>query len=117
MTQPTELSDIIATSEGVLTSAEGSSRSLLIHLGKPFCPSTAAVTWYCSYRIQLGTEVVTESSMAGTDGIEALTNALVALGSFVEDLRSESDVRFYGYPRFAPEFFFRAARSPSERPE
>jgi hypothetical protein len=117
MTQPTDLSDIIATSEGVITSAEGSSRALLLELGKPFCPHRAHVTWYCSYRIQLGTEVVTESSMAGTDGIEALTNALVALGAFVEDLRTESDVRFYGYPRFAPEFFFRAGRSPTERPE
>lgn len=101
------MADVIATSEGVVLGAHGTPRVLSIALGRPFCPRPDRVTWYCSYRIQLGTDPVIESSMAGTDGVEAVTNALVALGAFVSGLRLESDVLFYGYPMFAPEFFFR----------
>lgn len=117
MTPPIDLSDAISTGEGTVADKAGPGRTLSFTVGRPFCPDPALVTWYCSYRIELGDAQLVESSMAGTDGIEALTNALVALGLFVEDLRLKADVRFYGQPGFAPEYFLRAAGRPSESPE
>ena len=104
--------DWIATCQAVAKTPDGKRRTVWIALGRPREPASPGITWYCPVLIRVGGKVWREDSIAGTDGVESLTYALVALADGVEQLRKTLDVRFYGGSEFAPEAFLLRRLSP-----
>jgi hypothetical protein len=60
-------------------------------------------------QVRLGTEIIQQGVLSGTDSLEAITNAIVVAAATVADLRRHYDVTFYGHHDFPAEAFLNFA--------